>query len=202
MSSTSAPLSLSVCIKRSWASFPLPRLSCRKFNSCLTTSEVLPGRPGRSRSLTHGRHLCRPCLRMAGTLVAPYNSWPSVPWRRISNRHFSCRGGVGFQSLLDFHPAFHLTLMSVKEAAQNVGSLSNTRFDSGRRVLTHPVLYNFQGHAQPLHFFALLFLELEDVFQSSIFRKNFKLLVPHFRFFNIHKLFHQRIVRRGAGENC
>ena len=31
MSNTSAPLSLAVCIRRSWASFPLPRLSCRNF---------------------------------------------------------------------------------------------------------------------------------------------------------------------------
>ena len=87
MSSTSAPLSLAVCIRRSWASFPLPRLSCRNFISCFSTSEALPGRLGRSRSLTHGRHLCRPCLRMTGTLVAPYRSWPSVPWCRISNSH-------------------------------------------------------------------------------------------------------------------
>ena len=92
MSSTSAPVSLAVCIKRSWASLPLPRLSCRNFISCLSTSEALPGRPGRSRFLTHGRHLCRPCLRTTGTLVVPYNPWPSVPWRRISNRRFSCRG--------------------------------------------------------------------------------------------------------------
>ena len=28
----------------------------------------------------------------AGTLAAPYSSWPSVPWCRISNRHSSCRG--------------------------------------------------------------------------------------------------------------
>ena len=94
MSSASAPLSLEVCIRRSWESFPLPKLSCRNFNSCLLTSEALPGRPGGSRSLTNGRHLCRPSLRMSGTLVVPYNSWPSVPWRRIFNRRFSCRGWV------------------------------------------------------------------------------------------------------------
>ena len=37
---------------------------------------------------------------------------------------------AGFQSLLDFHPAFHQTFVSVKEAAQNLGSLSNTCFVS------------------------------------------------------------------------
>ena len=92
MSSTSAPLSLAVCNRKPWASFPLPRLSCRNFISCLSTSEALPGRPGRSRSLTHGRHFCRPCLHMSGTLVVPYNPWPSVLWRRTSDRRFSCRG--------------------------------------------------------------------------------------------------------------
>ena len=54
----------------------------------------------------------------------------------LEELHFF-RGGVGFHSFLDFHPAFYQTLMSVKEAAQNLGSLSNTRFDSGRGVLTN-----------------------------------------------------------------
>ena len=41
MSSTSAPLSLAVCIRRSWASLPLPRLSCRNFTFYLSTILVL-----------------------------------------------------------------------------------------------------------------------------------------------------------------
>ena len=92
MSNTSAPLSLAVCIRRSWASFPHPRLCCRNFNSCLSNSEALPGRPGRSHHERHERCLFGPCLSKSGTLAALYSSWPSVPWWRISNRHSSCRG--------------------------------------------------------------------------------------------------------------
>ena len=92
MSSTSAPLSLAVCIRRSWASLPLPRLSCRNFNSCLSTSEALPGRPGRSAHQRHGRYLYRPCPNTLGTSALPCSPGPSVPSHRISNRHSSCRG--------------------------------------------------------------------------------------------------------------
>ena len=42
MSNTSALLSLAVFIRRFWASFPLPRFSCRNFNFCLSTSLALP----------------------------------------------------------------------------------------------------------------------------------------------------------------
>ena len=66
--------------------------------------------------------------------------------------------------------------MSVEEAVQNLGSLSITRIDGGRCVSTHPVLDHFKGQAQLLHFFTLLFQELEDVFQSPIFRKSLNLL--------------------------
>ena len=42
MSNTSATLSLSVCIRRSWASFPLPRFSCRNFTFHPSTSGAPP----------------------------------------------------------------------------------------------------------------------------------------------------------------
>ena len=66
-------------------------LSCRNFNSCLSTSEALSGRPGRSAHQKHGRYLYRPCLNTSGTLVLPCSTGPSVPWHRISKRHSSYR---------------------------------------------------------------------------------------------------------------
>ena len=71
-------------------------------------------------------------------------------------------------------------------------------FDGGRGVLTHPVLDNFKGQAQPGHFFTLLFQELDDVFQSFISLKSLTLFIP---LFGIHKYYYQRIVRRGAGQS-
>ena len=63
----------------------------RNFNSCLSTSDALPGRPGRSRHQKHGRYLYRPCLNTSGTLALPCSSGPSVLWHRISNKHSSCQ---------------------------------------------------------------------------------------------------------------
>ena len=77
--------------------------------------------------------------------------------------------------------------MSVEEAARNLGSLSNARVDGIQGVLTHPVLDNFKGLAQPLHFVTLLFQELEDVFQSFISWKSPALFIPLFNGFGIHK---------------
>ena len=76
MSSRSAPFSLAVCIRRSWASLLLPRFTC----------ELLPGIPGRNRYRRHGRHLYRISLNMSGTSGAPYNLWPRTPRRRRSKR--------------------------------------------------------------------------------------------------------------------
>ena len=42
MCNISALLSLAVCIRRFWASFPLSRLSCRNFNFCLSSSGAPP----------------------------------------------------------------------------------------------------------------------------------------------------------------
>ena len=92
MSSTLAPFSLAVCIMRAWASFSLWRLSCRNFNSCLSTSEAHTGRPSRSRRQSHGRCLYRPYLNKSGTLALPCSSGPSLFWPHTSYRHSSRRG--------------------------------------------------------------------------------------------------------------
>ena len=73
--------------------------------------------------------------------------------------------------------------MNFKEVTQNLGNLSNARFDVGRGILTHPVLDDFKGQAQPLHFFISLFQGLEDVIQSFISRKSLTLFIPPFQIF-------------------
>ena len=59
----------------------------------------------------------------------------------------------------------------------------------------------FKGQAQPLHFFILLFQELEDVFQSFVSPKSLTLFIPLFYLFGVHKHFYQHIMRTGAGRN-
>ena len=109
MSNTSAHLSLTVRIRRVWASFPLPRLSCRNFTSCLLTSGVLPG-------------TFRPYQWKLGT---PDNQWRWA-WSP-KNSHFS-GDGVGFELFLEFHPAFNQVLIGLVQAAQHFGGLPYTYF--------------------------------------------------------------------------
>ena len=90
MSNTSALLSLAVCIRRFWASLPLPRLSCRNFTFHLSTSGAQPWILGKNRSPKYGRHLFRPNQRKSGTEGEPRTPWPRVSRPHTSSRHPFC----------------------------------------------------------------------------------------------------------------
>ena len=74
----------------------------------------------------------RPCLSASGTLVAPYSSWPSVPWCCISNRHSPYQG-----------------CHSPETHGRNQGTWSMGRLPHPRRCSTRPTRsWNYLAEAE------------------------------------------------------
>ena len=71
ISNTSGLLSLSVCIGRSWASFPLLNQSWRKFTSCTSTLLISPRKPDKNRFQEFGWHIFLPYPGIWGTSGVP-----------------------------------------------------------------------------------------------------------------------------------
>ena len=78
MSSTSAPLSIAVCIRKSSASLPLPRLSCRNFTSC--SSAMQRAATSSSFITVSSRFLISKDLFEAKDLTSDFSptAWPSA----------------------------------------------------------------------------------------------------------------------------
>ena len=91
--------------------------------------------------------------------------------------------------------------MGVEHSAQHLCGLVHAVLHVAMGISQHTLLDNAKSPGQDLHFFTLVPQELKDVLLSFSSWRSTQVLFPHRLFLNIHKFFHQRIVRRGVGRH-